>query len=58
MFECYLTPNERKKLISRVLSVICEDEDYFLIVPLRQSAPVKAIGMATPPIDAGFLYIG
>ena len=58
VFECYLTPNERKKLISRVLSVICEDEDYFLIVPLRQSAPVKAIGMATPPIDAGFLYIG
>ena len=25
VFECYLTPNERKKLLSRVLSVICED---------------------------------
>ena len=58
VFECYLTIAERKRLISRVLGVIDESEDFFLIVPLRQSAPVKTIGTATPPADDNFLYIG
>ena len=58
VFECYLTISERKRLISRVLGVIDESEDFFLIVPLRQSAPVKTIGTATPPADDNFLYIG
>lgn len=58
VFECYLTPHEKQRLSSRVLSVLDESEDFFLIVPLRQSTPVKAIGIATTPVDAGFLYIG
>ncbi|HMY01316.1 MAG TPA: CRISPR-associated endonuclease Cas2, partial [Agitococcus sp.] len=39
VFECYLTIAERQRLISRVLGVIDESEDFFLIVPLRQSSP-------------------
>jgi CRISPR-associated protein Cas2 len=58
VFECYLTAKERQRLIARMLGVLDEDEDYFLVVPLRQSTPVRAIGMATTPVDAGFLYIG
>jgi CRISPR-associated protein Cas2 len=58
VFECYLTPSEKKRLKRRVLSVLDETEDYFLMVPLRQSAPVKAIGTASAPVDANFLYIG
>ena len=58
VFECYLTIAERKRLISRVLVVIDESEDFFLIVPLRKSSPVKTIGTATPPADDNFLYIG
>jgi len=58
VFECYLTPSEKQRLKRRVLSVLDETEDYFLMVPLRQSAPVKAIGTASAPVDANFLYIG
>lgn len=58
VFECYLTPFEKQRLIKRVLSVLDDSEDFFLIVPLRQSAPVKAIGTASAPVDANFLYIG
>ena len=57
VFECYLTPNEKAKLVKRVQSVI-DDDDYFLIVPLRQSIAVRTIGMAQPPANPDFLYIG
>lgn len=58
VFECYLSVSERQRLIKRVLGVIDESEDFFLIVPLRQSNPVRAIGTATPPVNDDFLYIG
>jgi CRISPR-associated protein Cas2 len=58
VFECYLTPSERIQLVRRVYSVMDETVDFFLIVPLRISAPVRTIGTATPPADEGFLYIG
>ena len=58
VFECYLTVSEKQRLIKRVLALLDETEDFFLIVPLRQSTPVKAIGTATTPVDASFLYIG
>ena len=58
VFECYLTPRERLDLLRRILGVIDDTEDYFLIVPLRLSAPVRTIGSASPPVDQGFMYIG
>ena len=58
VFECYLTPAEKLRLIQRVASVIDETEDFFLVVPLRQNVPVKTIGMAAAPVDEGFLYFG
>ena len=58
VFECYLTPAERVRLTRRVFAVMDDTVDNFLIVPLRQSAPVRTIGMAVPPADESFLYIG
>ena len=58
VFECYLTPAERRRLLHRVYGVIDEDIDAFLVVPLRRNCPVRTVGMAQPPADENFLYFG
>lgn len=58
VFECYLTPAERQRLLRRVDGVIDHEADSFLVVPLRRNCPVRTVGAAQPPTDENFLYFG
>ncbi len=57
VFECYLHPYERDELIARMLDVMDDSEDRFLVVPL-QTGPVQVMGVAVQPMDPDFFYVG
>ncbi|MFM2007763.1 MAG: hypothetical protein RLZZ09_3418 [Pseudomonadota bacterium] len=58
VFECFLTPSEKYELIDRVNEVIDPAEDRFLLLRLDGRRPVHTLGVARPPLDPDFFYIG
>ena len=58
VFECFLTPSEKRELIDRVGEVIDPVEDRFLLLRLDGRRPVHVLGVARKPMDADFFYIG
>jgi CRISPR-associated protein Cas2 len=57
VFECFLTEAERKQLLAEIREVLAP-EDSFLLVMLDPRAPVRTLGIAVPPADPPFFYIG
>jgi len=58
VFECFLSESERAQLMQRVRSVIDPDEDRFFLVRLSARRAVRTLGIATPPADPDFYYVG
>ena len=58
VFECFLTPGEKRELISRVDDIINPVEDRFLLLQLDGRRPVHVLGVARKPVDPDFFYIG
>ncbi|MFP4077110.1 MAG: CRISPR-associated endonuclease Cas2 [Halochromatium sp.] len=58
VFECLLSPAERKQLLAATEAVLDLDEDRFFIVPLEPSALVSGLGRAVQPASDGWRYLG
>ena len=58
VFECFLSSTEKRALIGEVKSVIDETEDRFLLLRLESRAPVLVLGIAVPPVDPEYFYVG
>lgn len=58
VFECFLSESERAQLMQRVRSVIDPDEDRFFLVRLSTRRAVRTLGIAAPPADPDFYYVG
>ena len=57
-YECFLTPVERKQLFTSVCRVIHETEDRFALLRVEERAQSVLRGIATPPADPEFYYVG
>jgi len=57
VFECFLTEAERTRLLAEIQQVLAP-EDSFLLVMLDPRSPVRTLGIAVPPADPPFFYIG
>lgn len=57
VFECFLTDMERKRLLAEAAAVLAP-EDSFLMVRLDARTPVLTLGIAVPPEDPPFFYVG
>lgn len=57
-FECYLTQSEREELIHRVEQCLDTDEDALLVIRLAQQESVATLGIAVPPADELYTYLG
>ncbi len=57
VFECYLTPLERRTLLVRVRSLISEKEDRFALLRVEERTKPMLLGTATP-VDPDFHYVG
>jgi CRISPR-associated protein Cas2 len=58
VFECFLTESEKRCLIEEVREVIDEAEDRFLLLRLDPRGPVRVLGIAEPPADPAYFYVG
>ena len=58
VFECFLTDAERRRLLSEIRGVLDLDEDRFMLLPLFGAEGVKTLGVAVPPGDPDFYYVG
>ncbi len=58
VFECYLTPVEKRTLIAEVAEVIEPSEDRFLLLRLDARRTVRVLGIAIPPADPAYFYVG
>ncbi|WP_349618261.1 CRISPR-associated endonuclease Cas2 [Azotobacter salinestris] len=58
VFECYLSSAERQELLERMAGTMDLGEDRFLIAPLPAEASVYTLGIAVPPSDPEFYYVG
>jgi len=58
LFECFLTEAERKELLAQVDRVIDPAEDSFLLIRLDPRSEVRVMGIAVPPRDDPYYYVG
>ena len=57
VFECFLTDAERNRLLAEAAAVL-EPEDSFLMVRVDARTQVLTLGIAVPPEDPPFFYVG
>jgi CRISPR-associated protein Cas2 len=58
VFECFLTPAERKELVDRILAIIDAVEDRFLLMRLDPRAEVRAYGKGLIPENPPYFIVG
>ncbi len=58
VFECFLSPTERNQLANEMLAQIDISQDRFLLLPVDRRANVITLGIAVPPVDPVFYYVG
>lgn len=58
VFECFLTPAERETLLAKVRKIINEAEDQFALLRVEKRAAPVLLGIATPPANPNFYYVG
>jgi len=58
VFECFLTRAERRALLAEIDDVIDRRDDRFLLLPLAGERRVQTLGIALPPEDPAYYYVG
>ncbi len=56
--ECWLTPAERRELVAHCLAVVDRRRDRLLLVRPDPGGGVRTLGIARPPRDPRWLYVG
>ena len=58
VYECFLHAPEHEALVSRMHAVLDPDEDRFLLLRLETRSPARTLGIAVPPADPDYFYVG
>lgn len=58
VFECFLTPAERGDLIGDACSLMDENTDRFALLRVEERTKPLLLGIAVPPADPHFYYVG
>lgn len=58
VFECFLTPGERRALLTEATSIMDEREDRLALLRIEERARPILHGIATPVVDPEFFYVG
>lgn len=58
VFECFLTPAEKARLLEQIGQVIDPVEDRFILLRLAGVSHIRTLGKAVPPQDGSFFYVG
>jgi CRISPR-associated protein Cas2 len=58
VFECFLTPGERRALLEEIADVLDAVEDRFMLLRLEPRGKVRVRGKGVKPIDPPWFYVG
>jgi CRISPR-associated protein Cas2 len=58
VYEIFLTPAEKGRLLQDISWVLDEDEDSFLLLRLDPRSRVYTLGIAPQPVDPLYFYFG
>ena len=58
VFECFLTPAEKSRLLADMQQVIDPGEDRFMLLSLAGAKHIRILGKAVLPQDGSFFYVG
>ena len=58
VFEVYLSKLEKSRLMDEVAAVLEPEEDRFFLLRLSGRKHIHTLGIAVPPIDNEYFYIG
>jgi CRISPR-associated protein Cas2 len=58
VFECFLTPGEKRDLLAGVRAILDGDEDRFVLLRLDPRGKVRTLGKAVKPVDPPWFYVG
>lgn len=58
VFECFLSPTERRALLARARTLVNEREDRFALLRVEERTKPVLMGIATEPADPCFYYVG
>lgn len=58
VYECFLTPVEKRDLLAGVQQIIHLPEDRFFLLRLDPRATVETLGIGSAPEDPDFFYHG
>jgi CRISPR-associated protein Cas2 len=58
VFECFLTPAERRALLKEIADVLDAVEDRFMLLRLEPRGKVRVRGTGVKPIDPPWFYVG
>ena len=57
VFECFLSPAEKRNLLTQIEHLFDLEQDRFFLVRLDPRAKVRTLGIAVVPSDPAFIYI-
>ncbi|MEY6433624.1 CRISPR-associated endonuclease Cas2 [Thioalkalicoccus limnaeus] len=57
VFECFLTPAERRRLLGQIRAVLNLHEDRFFLVRLDPRGRIRTLGIAVKPTDPPWFYV-
>ncbi|QJD30452.1 CRISPR-associated endonuclease Cas2 [Methylococcus geothermalis] len=58
VFECFLSSSEKRELIEEIGAVIDPSDDRFFLIRLDPAHKVAVLGIAVPPADPEYYYVG
>ncbi|UZR29634.1 CRISPR-associated endonuclease Cas2 [Methylococcus mesophilus] len=58
VFECFLSASEKRQLLEDIGGVINPAEDRFFLIRLDPAPKVAVLGIAIPPADPEYYYVG
>ncbi len=57
VFECFLTPAERRRLLAETREIIAAEEDRLALLRIEERARPILHGIATPVVDPDFYLV-
>ncbi len=58
VYECYLHAPEHHELVTRMHAVLDPNEDRFMLLRLETRGAARILGIAVPPADPDYFYVG
>jgi CRISPR-associated protein Cas2 len=58
VFECFLSGPERRALLAEAAATVDAAQDRFFLVRLDPRARIVCLGVAVPPEDPAYFYVG